>query len=113
MEETKEFKFVKTEDEANIRGLAAGIIIQACNDYEYILKNGRRGEHRIKESKEHLEDWFLKGCPPYGGYLGIQGSKILEQMKENYAKYKSVRMPSEKKNKKKENLLKKLKEGDK
>lgn len=97
MEETKEFKFVKTEDEANIRSLAAGIIMQACNDYEYILKNGTVGERRIRDTKEHLEDWFLKNCPPYGGYLGIQGRKMLEQMQDNYRKYRSVRMPLSKK----------------
>lgn len=93
MEQNNELKITDRCEESNIRSLAAGIIMQACSDYEFILKNGTVGERKISETKEHLEDWFLKNCPPYGGYLGIQGRKMLEQMQENFRNYGSVKMP--------------------
>lgn len=93
MEQNNELKITDRCDESNIRSLAAGIIMQACSDYEFILKNGIVGEKMIGETKKHLENWFLKNCPPYGGYLGIQGRKMLKQMKDNFRKYKSVKMP--------------------
>lgn len=89
---------IKTDDEKNIKALAIAIIEQACNDYEYILNHGERGERRIGQSKLSLERFFWKN-DSYFKYLDISGPAMLKQMKENYAVYGQVRIPIKKKNK--------------